>query len=141
MLINPFHGSSFELPKYFDKVTGLDFSVCFIRIGTQLKESGKLNYIRTEEGRLSSYQEIKLAGYGLDKYSNRVDFFQIDICNLKSLFTVYDLVFVGDLIDRLYDPERFLQDMNYIYGLVWEGCWLLCLIILGWKNLPRRNIW
>jgi len=104
--------TSFELTKYFDKVTGLDFSARFIRIGTQLKESGKQNYIRTEEGRLSSYQEIKLSDYGLDTYSNRVDFYQADACNLKSLYTSYDLVFAGNLIDRLYDPLKFLQNIH-----------------------------
>jgi len=73
--------TSFELAKYFDKVTGLDFSARFIRIGTQLKERGKLNYSRIEEGKLDTYQEIKLSDYGLDTYSNKVEFFQGDACN------------------------------------------------------------
>lgn len=33
---------------------------------------------------------------------------QGDACNLAVKFTDYDLVFAGNLIDRLYDPTRFL---------------------------------
>ena len=34
---------------------------------------------------------------------------QGDACNLKALYTGYDLVFAGNLIDRLYDPVLFLD--------------------------------
>ncbi|MDM8158336.1 5-histidylcysteine sulfoxide synthase [Labilibaculum sp. K2S] len=104
--------TTFELAKYFDKVTGLDFSARFIRIGTQLKETGKLKYIRQEEGKLSSYQEIKLVDHGLDSVRDNVEFFQADACNLKTIYKGYDLVFAGNLIDRLYDPIKFLQEIH-----------------------------
>lgn len=104
--------TTFELAKYFDRVTGLDFSARFIRIGTQLKETGKLNYIRKEEGKLSSYQEVKLDDCGLDFIREKLEFFQADACNLKTIYTGYDLVFAGNLIDRLYDPIKFLQEIH-----------------------------
>ncbi|RXQ94489.1 5-histidylcysteine sulfoxide synthase [Ancylomarina salipaludis] len=104
--------TSFELARYFDKVTGLDFSARFIRIGTQLKESGKLNYSRVEEGKLDTFQEVKLSDYGLDAFSEKVEFFQGDACNLKPFFTDYDLVIASNLIDRLYNPIKFLQDIH-----------------------------
>jgi putative 4-mercaptohistidine N1-methyltranferase len=102
---------TFELAKYFDQVTGLDFSARFIRIGTQLKESGKLNYIRQEEGQLSSYQEFKLSDFALDQCRDKVEFYQADACNLKTLYSGYDLVFAGNLLDRLYDPKKFLKEI------------------------------
>lgn len=105
--------TSFELARHFDKVTGLDFSARFIRIGTQLKESGKLSYSRIEEGQLDTFQEIKLADFGLDVYADKVEFFQGDACNLKPFFTGYDLLIAGNLIDRLYDPIKFLQDVHH----------------------------
>jgi len=104
--------TSFELAKYFDKVTGLDFSARFIRIGTQLKESGKLNYSRIEEGKLDTFKEIKLSDFGLDANSDKVSFFQGDACNLKPFFTGYDLVLASNLIDRLYDPIKFLNEIH-----------------------------
>ncbi|WP_421919549.1 5-histidylcysteine sulfoxide synthase [Marinifilum sp.] len=102
---------TFELAKYFDHVTGLDFSARFIRIGTQLKETGKLNYIRQEEGQLNTYQEFKLADFDLNHCRDKVEFYQADACNLKPLFAGYDLVFAGNLIDRLYDPKKFLKEI------------------------------
>ena len=38
-----------------------------------------------------------------------MNFMQGDACNLKELFSDYDLVFAGNLIDRLYDPALFLD--------------------------------
>nr|WP_320119806.1 5-histidylcysteine sulfoxide synthase [uncultured Marinifilum sp.] len=104
--------TTLELAKYFKKVTGLDFSARFIRIGTQLKETGKLKYIRKEEGKLSSYQEVKLSDLGLNDSREKVSFYQGDACNLKPIFTNYDLVFAGNLIDRLYDPLKFLNEIH-----------------------------
>ena len=104
--------TTLELAKQFDKVTGLDFSARFIRISAQLKETGKLNYIRQEEGKLASYQELKLSDYDLDASRDKVSFYQADACNLKAIFTAYDLVFASNLIDRLYDPLKFLQDIS-----------------------------
>jgi 5-histidylcysteine sulfoxide synthase/putative 4-mercaptohistidine N1-methyltranferase len=103
---------TFELANYFDRVTGLDFSARFIRIGTLLKETGRLNYIRQEEGKLTSYQEVRLVNDGLDAVRDKVDFFQADACNLKAIYTGYDLVFAGNLIDRLYDPIKFLKEIS-----------------------------
>ncbi len=104
--------TTFELAKHFDRVTGLDFSARFIRIGTQLKETGKLKYIRQEEGKLTSFQEVKLEDFNLDVVRNKVEFFQADACNLKAIYSGYDLVFAGNLIDRLYDPIQFLQEIH-----------------------------
>jgi putative 4-mercaptohistidine N1-methyltranferase len=36
---------------------------------------------------------------------------QGDACNLKAIYTGYDVVFAGNLIDRLYDPALFLREI------------------------------
>jgi len=41
-----------------------------------------------------------------------VEFFQGDACNLKPQLTDYDLVLAANLIDRLYDPARFLDQIH-----------------------------
>jgi putative 4-mercaptohistidine N1-methyltranferase len=41
-----------------------------------------------------------------------VEFFQADAVNLKPLYSNYDLIFPGNLIDRLYDPGRFLSGLH-----------------------------
>jgi putative 4-mercaptohistidine N1-methyltranferase len=46
---------------------------------------------------------------GLADVGSRVLFMQGDACNLKTIYAGYDLVFAGNLIDRLYDPALFLD--------------------------------
>ena len=104
--------ASFELAREFDAVTGLDFSARFIRVALQLKEKGNVHYELTEEGDVVSYHEARLSELGLDQVADRVEFFQGDATNLKPQFTGYDLILAANLIDRLYDPKRFLETVH-----------------------------
>ena len=104
--------ASFELAKEFDFVTGIDFSARFIRIALQLKEKGNIHFELVEEGDVVSYHEARLSEVGLDGLVERVEFFQGDATNLKPQFTGYDLVLAANLIDRLYDPQRFLETIH-----------------------------
>ena len=77
--------STIELAKYFDQVVGLDYSQAFVDAANKvLKES---------------HQDL------VDK----VKFVQGDACKLNSDLGKFDLIFAGNLIDRLYDPEAFLN--------------------------------
>lgn len=100
--------ASLELARHFDHVTGIDFSARFIGLGIQLAESGMLRYTLCDEGDLVLYKERNLAELGLDKVGHKVEFLQGDACNLKPLFSGYDLIFAANLIDRLYSPAKFL---------------------------------
>ena len=104
--------ATFELARYFEQVTGLDFSARFIRIGTQLKEEGFVHYTRVEEGEIVSYHEKTLVQFGLDETRERVEFFQGDASNLLARYSGYDLVLAANLIDRLYDPAKFLRGIH-----------------------------
>jgi 5-histidylcysteine sulfoxide synthase/putative 4-mercaptohistidine N1-methyltranferase len=104
--------ATFELAREFSEVTGLDYSARFIRIGVQLKEKGAVRYTRIEEGELVSYRQAKLADLGLGGTESRVTFQQADACNLKPLYTGYDLVLATNLIDRLYNPRKFLSTIH-----------------------------
>ncbi|MER2512793.1 MAG: 5-histidylcysteine sulfoxide synthase [Nitrosomonas ureae] len=104
--------STFELARGFDHVTGIDFSARFIGQGVQLAQRGVLRYTLTEEGDLVSYKERTLSGLGLDHVKDRVEFYQGDACNLKAIFTGYDLILAANLIDRLYDPDKLLSSIH-----------------------------
>ena len=41
-----------------------------------------------------------------------MSFYQGDACNLKPLFSGYDLVLAANLIDRLYNPALFLAHIH-----------------------------
>jgi putative 4-mercaptohistidine N1-methyltranferase len=104
--------SSFELARHVEAVTGIDFSARFIRVALQLKEKGNTHYELVEEGEVVSYHEARLADFGLQEFAERVEFFQGDATNLKSQFTGYDLILAANLIDRLYDPRRFVESIH-----------------------------
>ncbi|MEJ2468646.1 MAG: 5-histidylcysteine sulfoxide synthase [Campylobacterales bacterium] len=104
--------ASFELARVFDDVTGIDFSARFIQVGVAMQENGRIAYDRVEEGDIVSRQEHTLEEYGLESVAGRVRFWQGDACNLKAHFSGYDLILATNLIDRLYEPERFLSTVH-----------------------------
>jgi 5-histidylcysteine sulfoxide synthase/putative 4-mercaptohistidine N1-methyltranferase len=104
--------ASFELAKTFDKVTGIDFSARLINLGVQLQQQGVIRYSIADEGELVLYREQQLAQLGFADVANKVEFLQGDACNLKPLFSGYDLVLAANLIDRLYDPALFLTTIH-----------------------------
>ena len=104
--------ASFELARHFDQVTGIDFSARFIGLGVRLAEQGRLRYTLVDEGELVSYKERSLAELGLGDVARKVEFFQGDACNLKPVFSDYDLILAANLIDRLYSPQHFLDTVH-----------------------------
>ena len=103
---------SFELARHFDAVSGIDFSARFIRIAHQLQEKGLIHYQLPEEGEIVSFHEKRLADFGLEGLAAKIAFIQGDAHNLKPQFANYDLVLAGNLLDRLYEPARFLRTIH-----------------------------
>ena len=104
--------TSFELARAGVHVTGIDFSARFIQVGTRLRTKGHYSYTLADEGELKSYRTAQLQDLGLIEAAERVEFFQGDACNLKPHFNGYDLVVAANLIDRLYHPRQFLEDIG-----------------------------
>ncbi|MDF1588500.1 MAG: 5-histidylcysteine sulfoxide synthase [Gammaproteobacteria bacterium] len=104
--------ASFELAKHFDDVTGIDFSARLINLGVQLAQQGVVRYSIADEGDLRLYRERHLDQLGLDDVKDKVTFLQGDACNLKSIYTGYDLILAANLIDRLYEPRLFLESIH-----------------------------
>ena len=105
--------SSYELAKYFDVVQGLDLSVRAIEAPANLQETGRQRYICQDEGELKLFHEILLSDFdGYEEVKDKIAFMQGDACNLVPKYDGYDLVFAGNLMDRLYDPQRFLEEIQ-----------------------------
>ncbi len=131
--------SSFELARAFDEVTGLDFSARFISLATKLKEEGEIGYTFPREGELVDYKEVRLKAFGLEDVASKVQFWQVDACNLKPQFRGYDLIFAGNLIDRLYDPAKFLSDLHTRLN---EGGMLILTSPYTWlEEFTPRDKW
>jgi len=101
--------SAFEFARFFGHVDAMDFSARFIQSGVRLQHGDEVLYEIPTEGELTTSRAITLDRIGLGDVGGKVLFMQGDACNLKDTFSDYDLVFAGNLIDRLYDPAMFLD--------------------------------
>jgi 5-histidylcysteine sulfoxide synthase/putative 4-mercaptohistidine N1-methyltranferase len=103
--------SAFEFARFFAHVDAIDFSARFIQSGVRLQEGGDVLYEVPTEGELMLPRTVSLERLGLVGSGDRVSFMQGDACNLKPIYDGYDLVFAGNLIDRLYEPALFLREI------------------------------
>ncbi|NQW47711.1 MAG: 5-histidylcysteine sulfoxide synthase [Planctomycetes bacterium] len=101
--------SALEFGHFFEHVDAVDFSARFIRAGVRLRQGDEVLYEIPTEGELTLSRAVSLDRLGLADVGPHVLFMQGDACNLKERLTGYDLVFAGNLIDRLYDPGFFLS--------------------------------
>lgn len=122
--------ASFELAKIFDHVDAVDFSARLIQIPTALQQKGTQRYVIRDEGKLVSYKEVRLKDFeGYDEVKDKISFMQGDACNLAEKYRDYDVVFTSNMIDRLYDPEKFL---NLIKGRIRKGGLLIIASPYTW---------
>ena len=131
--------SSFELAKNFQHVDALDFSARFVQQGAKLQAHNRLRYTLPVEGDIVEYREILLDKLGYDDVKERIDFLQGDACNLKPQFADYNVVFAGNLIDRLYEPAMFLND---IQGRILSGGLLVLTSPYTWlEEYTDKSNW
>ena len=104
--------STFELAKGFALADGLDYSTRFIETANEIRAQGQIAYDLKEEGDLASRRTRSLADLGLDFTATRVAFHQGNAQDLPDALDRYDLVFAGNLIDRLPDPRSFLTAIH-----------------------------
>ncbi len=104
--------TSFELARDFDQVVGVDLSNRFIAAANTLREQGAIDYFRRDEGELGARVTARLAELELDEAAGKVRFETGDACALGGQHRDYDLVFAGNLIDRLQAPGTFLADIH-----------------------------
>ncbi|MCX8958463.1 5-histidylcysteine sulfoxide synthase [Erwinia psidii] len=105
--------ASFELARHFEQVVGMDYSARFIDVALQLTGGEDFRYVTQEEGDLVEYRQVRLKDFALGaEQASRIHFVQGDACNLKPQQDGYDLVLAANLIDRLRQPKRFLQDIT-----------------------------
>ena len=131
--------SAFELARHFHHVDALDFSARFISSAVELQQSGIKRYTIKDEGELVSFREIQLHELGLAETASRCQFMQADACNLNEKFNGYDLVFAGNLIDRLYSPRQFL---SMIHERMRKGGLLILASPYTWlEEFTEREEW
>ena len=105
--------SSFDLARGFDAVVGIDLSSRFIDAANRMQAGETLPYFLHDEGELGRSVKVSLSDFDFSGISNKVAFEVGDACNLDATHTGYDLIFAGNLIDRVNNPATFLNDLQH----------------------------
>ena len=98
--------STFELARHCSKVIGIDFSRTFIDAAIRVKEHGKLQVTRVDEGSNTTVLSLSVEDT-IDR--NRVSFEQGDAQCLRDDLGEFDVLIACNLICRLPDPMRLLE--------------------------------
>jgi 5-histidylcysteine sulfoxide synthase/putative 4-mercaptohistidine N1-methyltranferase len=104
--------ASFELGCIFDEVVGIDFSANFIDVALRFYENKNMRFSIVKEGNIKEKVQVDFKDLGFDKLKANIEFAQGDACNLKDKYTNFDVIFCSNLIDRLYDPYVFIQEIQ-----------------------------
>lgn len=130
--------SSFELARYFEHVDAIDYSAGFIAAAEAIQQQGSLTYHVPTEGSLTCQRDVSLQTIGVGEVASRVQFQTGDACSLPAAVTDYELVFAGNLIDRLYEPQLFLNSMA---ERIRSGGWLAITSPYTWLTdyTPQQN--
>jgi putative 4-mercaptohistidine N1-methyltranferase len=101
--------STFELSRWASEIVGIDLSRTFIAAANRVRESGRVNIRRQEEGDLATEFTRELPEE-LDREKCR---FEVgDATNLRDDIGQFDLVLAANLIDRVKSPIRLLQSFS-----------------------------
>jgi putative 4-mercaptohistidine N1-methyltranferase len=127
--------SSFEFARHCAQVIGVDSSSRFIAAARQLQRHGWMPFDYADEGDLTIPAKAIVP---LDIERERVIFEEGDAHALPANLGEFDVVLMGNLIDRLRDPRRCLQQLS---GLLHPGGQLIITSPYTWltEYTPKEN--
>jgi putative 4-mercaptohistidine N1-methyltranferase len=123
------------LARHCAQVIGVDFSMHFVAVATHLREHGSFDFKYVEEGELT-HPHRAVVPAGIDR--SRVSFERGDAVNLRTGFGLFDVVLMANLIDRVSEPARCLQQLP---ALLRPGGQLVITSPYTWLEdfTPREN--
>lgn len=127
--------STFELARHCEEVIGIDYSRGFISAARQLKESGRLEFARIDEGVLTT-KCVARVPEEIDR--SRVEFEPGDAMDLREELGQFDVLLAANLLCRLSDPAKCLRQLS---RLVKSGGQLIITSPGTWMEefTPRGN--
>lgn len=103
--------SSFELSRFCDEVTGIDFSHAFVEAAARLRETGEAECRRHDEGHVFTPLTVRVPEGARPE---RVRFEQGDAMALRGDLGAFDLVHAANLLCRLPEPARLLARLPHL---------------------------
>ncbi|MDB6122817.1 MAG: Methyltransferase type 11 [Pedosphaera sp.] len=127
--------ATFELARWCSPVIGIDFSERFVTIAGHLKKNGSFLFGCVEEGDLTHPCQAVVPS---DIDRERVQFERGDAMSLRRDLGKFDVVLMANLIDRLSDPRKCLQQLP---GLLNPGGQLVITSPYTWMTeyTPKEN--
>lgn len=103
-------GASFEMAKCGADVVGVDLSHAFIEKANRMRDSGRVQAFRTEEGmRRTGVELVRPCDEGT---AERVEFRRGDAMDLDPELDGLDAVLMANLVDRVPSPRRCLAEVG-----------------------------
>jgi putative 4-mercaptohistidine N1-methyltranferase len=128
--------STFELSRLAPEVVGIDLSHRFIEAANRVRETGRIEIRRVEEGELSTRLTRELPS---DLSRARCRFEIGDATELPTDIGQFDLVLAANLIDRVKTPENLLRSFS---GLVRPGGYLILSSPYTWlEDFTPKSAW
>lgn len=127
--------SGFELARHGMQVIGIDHSERFIAAARQLQQYGSLDFDYVVEGDLVISTTARVPA---DVDRRRIAFERGDALDLRSDLGSFDVVLMANLIDRLRQPQRCLEQLP---ALVKRGGQLIIISPNTWlaEYTPKEN--
>lgn len=104
--------TTFELAAGFESVVGIDPTARMLRIGVEMVDKGYTQWEIPNEGDIVDFRQAHLSAFGLDDYRGKIEFLQADLANMTERHNGFDLILINGLLERSYDPAKFLESVH-----------------------------
>ena len=101
--------SAFELSRWTQEVVGVDLSNRFVEAANQVREAGKIEIQRREEGEIVTRLVRELPS---ELHRERCRFEVGDAMSLRADIGTFDVVLAANLIDRVKSPKELLGSFS-----------------------------
>lgn len=128
--------STFELSRWAPEVVGIDLSHRFIAAANRVRETGRIDIRRLEEGELVTDLARELP---LDLHRERCRFEIGDATELPTDIGQFDVVLAANLIDRVKSPRNLLDSFS---TLIRQGGHLILSSPYTWlEEFTPKSAW
>jgi putative 4-mercaptohistidine N1-methyltranferase len=128
--------STFELSRWAEQVVGIDLSHRFIAAAESVRETGRVEISRQEEGELATRLSRELP---VDLRRERCRFEVGDATDLPSDIGQFEVVLAANLIDRVRTPRKLLDSFSRLVSP--GGNLILCSPYTWLEEFTTKSEW
>jgi putative 4-mercaptohistidine N1-methyltranferase len=128
--------STFELSRWAEQVVGIDLSHRFIAAANSVRETGRIEIRRLEEGELTTQLSRELP---IDLRRERCQFEVGDATELPAGIGQFEVVLAANLIDRVKSPRKLLASFSRLVRP--GGHLILCSPYTWLEDFTPKSEW